>query len=203
MSAERKRGRSSIEDQPTPRAKRVPGGRGVIARRELALLCTAGAMAATGYTMIGLLTPLVALRFGAGPAAVGALVSAGFLLPLVMAVPAGTWADRWGARRMVRVGFLAFAVAALPMAAWPSWTTLIFGFVLANLAHLIYVVGSQALVADSRSRSRPRVGLRLVDDVGRRRAGRGPAGRRVRPRPLRRPGPVSPPWPWSWGWRWR
>jgi len=105
-------------------------------------------MAATGYTMIGLLTPLVALRFGAGPAAVGALVSVGFLLPLVMAVPAGTWADRWGARRMVRVGFLAFAVAALPMTAWPSWTTLIFGFVLANLAHLMYVVGSQALVAE-------------------------------------------------------
>jgi MFS family permease len=124
------------------------GGRGVIARRELALLCTAGAMAATGYTMIGLLTPLVALRFGAGPAVVGALVSVGFLLPLVMAVPAGTWADRWGARRMVRVGFLAFAVAALPMTAWPSWTTLIFGFVLANLAHLMYVVGSQALVAE-------------------------------------------------------
>jgi MFS family permease len=120
----------------------------VIARRELTLLCTAGAMAATGYTMIGLLTPLVALRFGAGPAAVGALVSVGFLLPLVMAVPAGTWADRWGARRMVRVGFLAFALAALPMAVWPSWTTLIFGFVLANLAHLVYVVGSQALVAD-------------------------------------------------------
>ncbi len=120
----------------------------VIVRRELALLCVAGALAATGYTMIGLLTPLVALRLGAGPAAVGALVSAGFLLPLVMAVPAGTWADRWGARRMVRIGFLAFAVAALPMAAWPSWATLIFGFVLANLAHLVYVVGSQALVAD-------------------------------------------------------
>ena len=118
------------------------------ARRDLALLCLAGAMAATGYTMIGLLTPLVALRLGAGPAAVGALVSTGFLLPLVMAVPAGTWADRWGARRMARVGFLAFAAAALPMAAWPSWATLILAFVLANLAHLVYVVGSQALVAD-------------------------------------------------------
>jgi len=120
----------------------------VTARRDLALLCLTGAMAATGYTMIGLLTPLVALRLGAGPAAVGALVSTGFLLPLVMAVPAGTWADRWGARRMARVGFLAFAAAALPMAAWPSWATLILAFVLANLAHLVYVVGSQALVAD-------------------------------------------------------
>lgn len=118
------------------------------ARRDLALLCTAGALAATGYTMIGLLTPLVALRLGAGPAAVGALVSTGFLLPLLMAVPAGTWADRWGARRMARIGFLAFAVAALPMALWPSWSTLILAFVLANLGHLVYVVGSQALVAD-------------------------------------------------------
>lgn len=120
----------------------------VNARRELALLCTAAALAATGYTMIGLLTPLAALRLGAGPAAVGVLVSAGFLLPLVTAVPAGTWADRWGARRMMRIGFLAFAVAALPMAVWPSWATLIFGFLLANLAHLVYVVASQALVAD-------------------------------------------------------
>lgn len=118
------------------------------ARRDLALLCTAGAMAATGYTMIGLLTPLVALRLGAGPAAVGALVSTGFLLPLLLAVPAGTLADRWGARRMVRSGFVAFAVAALPVAWSPSWATLVLAFVLANLAHLVYVVGSQALVAD-------------------------------------------------------
>lgn len=123
-------------------------GAGVIARRELALLCTAGAMAATGYTMLGLLTPLVALRFGAGPAAVGALVSAGFVLPLFLAVPAGTWADRWGARRMVRIGFVTFGAAALPMVLWPSWPTLILGFALANLAHLVYIVGSQALVAD-------------------------------------------------------
>jgi len=143
----------------------------VIARRELALLCAAAAMAATGYTMIGLLTPLVALRLGAGPAAVGALVSAGFLLPLVMAVPAGTWADRWGARRMVRIGFLAFAVAALPMAVWPSWTTLIFGFVLANLAHLVYVVGSQALWPISANPA-PRVSRRTAGGRRRSRSGR-------------------------------
>ncbi len=116
-------------------------------RRELALLCLATAVAVLGYTMLGLLAPLVALRFGAGPVAVGVLVSSGFVLPLVLAVPVGTWVDRWGARRMVRLGFALFAAAALPMALAPAWPTLIVAFVIANVAHLIYIVGCQALVA--------------------------------------------------------
>jgi len=125
-------------------------------RRDLALFGLAAVMAAVGYTMLGLLTPLVALRLGAGPAAVGALVSSGFLLPLVLAVPAGTWVDRWGARRMARIGFLAFAAAALPMVWAPAWPALVFGYVVASLAHLVYIVGSQALVADLAEPGGPR-----------------------------------------------
>ena len=120
----------------------------MIRRRELLLLCGAAAMAATGYTMLNLLTPLVALRLGAGPAAVGALISAGFLLPLFLSLPMGSWADRWGPRRMARLGFLGFALALLPMVVWPSWLTLVIGYIGANLGHLAYIVGSQALVAD-------------------------------------------------------
>jgi MFS family permease len=117
-------------------------------RRDLTLLCLAGISAALGYTTLGLLAPLVALRFGAGPAAVGALISAGFVLPLLLAVPAGAWADRWGARRAARLGFLAFAASTLPMALAPGWATLIVAYVVASLAHLVYIVGSQALVAE-------------------------------------------------------
>ena len=120
----------------------------VTPRRELLLLCLATVAAVLGYTMLGLLTPLVALRFGAGPALVGALVSAGFVLPLVLAVPAGSWVDRWGPRRMARLGFAAFALASLPMALAPSWPSLIVAYVVATLAHLIYVVAMQAMVAE-------------------------------------------------------
>jgi MFS family permease len=119
----------------------------ILLRRDLALLCLATALAALGYTMLGLMGPLVALRFGAGPAGVGALVSAGFLLPLVLAVPIGAVVDRWGPRRLARLGFVAFGLAALPMVWAPSWPALIAAFVVANLAHLVYIVGSQALVA--------------------------------------------------------
>lgn len=70
----------------------------MIRHRDLLLLCLATAMAALGYTMLSLLAPLVALRFGAGPAGVGALVSAGFVPPLLLAVPVGAVVDRWGAR---------------------------------------------------------------------------------------------------------
>jgi len=104
-------------------------------------------MAALGYTMLSLLAPLVALRFGAGPAGVGALVSAGFVLPLLLAVPVGAFVDRWGARRMARLGYVGFGLAALPMVWAPSWPTLVAAFVVANLAHLVYIVGAQALVA--------------------------------------------------------
>jgi MFS family permease len=128
----------------------------VTQRRDLALLCFAGITAALGYTMLALLAPLVALRFGAGPAAVGLLISSGFVLPLLLAVPAGAWVDRWGARRMARIGFLGFAAAALPMALAPGWTTLIVAYVVASLAHLVYIVASQALVADLGAAGRAR-----------------------------------------------
>lgn len=119
----------------------------ILLRRDLALLCLATALAAAGYTMLSLMGPLVALRLGAGPAGVGALVSAGFLLPLIFAVPVGAVVDRFGPRRLARLGFLAFGLAALPMAWAPSWPALIVAFVVANLAQLVYIVGSQALVA--------------------------------------------------------
>ena len=133
---------TNVVDVVTERA--ASGG---VQRRELALLCLATAVAVLGYTMLGLLTPLVALRFGAGPAAVGILVSSGFVLPLVLAVPVGTWVDRWGARRMVRLGFVLFGAAVVPMATAPGWPALIIAFAIANLAHLVYIVGCQALVA--------------------------------------------------------
>lgn len=132
----------------TARANLLLGGAWVIQRRDLLLLCGAGLMASAGYTMLGLLTPLVALRLGAGPTLVGAVIAAGFLLPLFFSVPMGSWADRWGSRRMARFGFALFGLALLPMVFAPSWTTLIVGYVLANLGHLAYIVGSQALVGD-------------------------------------------------------
>jgi MFS family permease len=120
----------------------------VTPRRDLLLLCASAALTGLGTTILALLTPLVALREGAGPAAVGALTAAGFALPLLLAAPAGAWVDRFGARRLLRGGMAAFVIASLPLIALPfAWWTLIAAFVAANAAQLFIVVASQALLA--------------------------------------------------------
>jgi MFS family permease len=116
-------------------------------RRDLALVCLSGGVAAIGATMLGLLVPLVALRFGATPAGIGLLIASAYVLPLGLAMPMGAMVDRWGARRVMRFGLATSAFATLPMALAPSLTTLVVAHVAGSLSHLLCIVGSQALIA--------------------------------------------------------
>lgn len=119
----------------------------MIIRRDLLLVCLSSGVAAVGATMLILLVPLVALRFGAGPTGIGLLVASAYILPLGLAIPMGALVDRWGARRIMRFGFVAFAATMLPMALAPSLTTLVIAHVAGGLSHLLYVVSSQTLIA--------------------------------------------------------
>ncbi len=116
-------------------------------RRDLTLLCVASATAMVGWSMVLLLVPLLALRFGASPTGVGALIAAGSIVPLVLAVPTGTFVDRWGARRVVLLGFAGSFAAMVPMAIEPSLAWLVVAYVLGNAVQNAYFIGAQALVA--------------------------------------------------------
>jgi MFS family permease len=126
------------------------------ARRDLMLLAAASAVAMVGWSMLMLLVPLLALRFGTGAGGLGAIVAAASLLPLVSAVPIGTYVDRWGARRVAVVGFFGSTLALLPMAVAPSLLWLIVAFVVGSALQNAFIIGAQALIAALGSAGRSR-----------------------------------------------
>jgi MFS family permease len=117
------------------------------ARRDLTLLAAASAVATVGWSMLTLLVPLLALRFGTGAGGLGLIVAGASLLPLVSAVPIGTYVDRWGARRVALVGFLGTTLALLPMAVAPSLLWLVVAFVVGSALQNAFIIGAQALIA--------------------------------------------------------
>ena len=116
-------------------------------RRDLNLLSAASAVAIAGWSMLTLLLPLLALRFGAGAGGIGVLVAAAGVLPLVLAVPIGTTVDRWGARRVMLLGFAGTTLALLPMVVQPSLTWLVVAFVVGSALQNGFIIGAQALIA--------------------------------------------------------
>ena len=127
-------------------ARRV-AGRPVNARRDLNLVSAASAAAIVGWSMLTLLLPLLALRFGVGAGGIGLLVAGAAVLPLLLAVPIGTAVDRWGARRIMALSFAGTAVALLPMVVQPSLTWLVVAFVIGSALQNGFIIGAQALIA--------------------------------------------------------
>jgi MFS family permease len=138
-------------DDPTE-----PSGGRADARRDLYLLAAASAVAMVGWSMLTLLVPLLALRFGTGAAGLGLRVAGASLLPLIAAVPIGTYVDRWGARGVAVVGFLGSTLALLPMAVAPSLVWLVVAFVVGSALQNAFIIGAQALIASLGAAGRSR-----------------------------------------------
>jgi len=126
------------------------------ARHDLNLLSAASAVAIAGWSMLTLLLPLLALRFGAGVGGIGLLVAAAGLLPLFLAVPIGTSVDRWGARRVMLLGFAGTTLALLPMVVVPSLVWLVVAFVVGSALQNGFIIGAQALIASLGAEGRSR-----------------------------------------------
>jgi len=128
----------------------------VNARRDLNLVSAASASAIVGWSMLTLLLPLLALRFGIGAGGIGLLVAAAAVLPLLLAVPIGTAVDRWGARRIMALSFAGTTVALLPMVVQPSLTWLVLAFVVGSALQNGFIIGAQALIATLGAEGRSR-----------------------------------------------
>lgn len=115
--------------------------------RDLAWLCAIGAFVAIAQSMTLPLVALYAQRLGAAPGAIGLVLGAGFVLPVLTAISVGTWVDRVGARRMILAGAIGLAVApVLPVLA-PSLAALALLQIVSGVAHLSGVVAAQSYVA--------------------------------------------------------
>ena len=63
---------------------------------------------------------LAALKWGATPALVGALMALYALLPMLLGLAAGRWVDRIGARRPMLLGTAFLGLGVAVSAAWPA-----------------------------------------------------------------------------------
>jgi len=89
---------------------------------------------------------LYALELGAGAATVGVLAALFAAFPLLLAVPAGQLADRFGVRAPIVAGTLIMAAGlALPLAL-PGLTTLLLCPALVGLGHVFFHVSVHSLV---------------------------------------------------------
>lgn len=84
----------------------------------------------------------------------GALGATFAVVPLLLAVPSGLAADRWGERRVMITGGVLVVAAAAAFVLTRSVWGLLLASVLLGTGHLFSVIGQQALVANRTPRSR-------------------------------------------------
>lgn len=90
-----------------------------------------------------------ALDLGAGNSELGLLAASFSIVPLLLAFSLGRRADLFGPARLVRIGALALALGAGLAIAVDSVAVLVLASALLGLAHLMGMIGQQAVVAGS------------------------------------------------------
>ncbi|MDP2873247.1 MAG: MFS transporter [Bacillota bacterium] len=91
---------------------------------------------------------LLAGQLGANEMMLGALTSVFYLLPLIIALPAGMLTDRWGARRLAAAGSASLVLGNVLYAVATNFLALAAARVLCGLAQIVVLVAVQARVAN-------------------------------------------------------
>lgn len=116
--------------------------------RKLWVISTMVGLTFLGTTMLVPLTPLLALKLGAGPMGVGFIVSAAFILPLFCAMPIGALVDSRGTRGMLLWGCFMTGVGPMAVALAPSFLTLLAAQLIVGMGHLMVIVAAQTFVGN-------------------------------------------------------
>lgn len=127
------------------------GGGPSAARRTWAALVLLGLGV---HTVVGLARPMAsyrALELGVSPGLLGVVGGAYALLPVLVALPAGRWADRGGGSLVAGGGVVVVAGAASWLPFVGDLPALLSAMALLGLGHLLGLVGLQALIAQGRT----------------------------------------------------
>jgi MFS family permease len=136
---------------PDRRAQRDVVSIGLILRHRAVAACAAAVVA--GSATISMLEPVLALhlqsRIGVGPARVGLVFGAAAVATAILHPVFGHVADRWGGRRVTRLGLLATALV-LPIAgtAWSFESTLVL-YVVQAAAMALVITPSLTYMAEA------------------------------------------------------
>lgn len=100
-----------------------------------------------GHMMLAPLAPLYSVALGASPAVIGLVIAAAFVLPLFIAIPAGSLVDRYGPRRILLMGTLLVGLSPFLVPLFPGFASLGLLQVFGGLGQLLAVVAAQSYVA--------------------------------------------------------
>jgi predicted MFS family arabinose efflux permease len=101
----------------------------------LALITAAQTMANVGPLGIPSIAPLIREDLGLSVAQAGSFLSAYYIGPIVMSLPAGWMADRWGVRQAMILGQAMVALGLLAASAAPSFVVLVFILMVAGVGY--------------------------------------------------------------------
>jgi len=113
------------------------------------------------------LVSLFALELGSGPTTLGVIIALYSLCPMLLALHAGKWSDRFGVRWPLLLGSLGMVLSLLLPGLLPSMPALFLSALLIGAAHVFYNVSVQNLVgllstADTRTRNFSNLSLMLA-----------------------------------------
>jgi MFS family permease len=117
--------------------------------RSYMLLCSIGVFCFLSYNLVRMpVLSLFAQSLGAGPEAIGMIVSASTLTGVVLKLPSGALSDIYGRRMLLRVGVLAFGIPPFFYPFITDTTTLTALRFLHGLATAIFAPSALATVAE-------------------------------------------------------
>ncbi|XKH00393.1 MFS transporter [Marinobacter nauticus] len=118
------------------------------AARNFLVVCVSLTFCFVVYSMLLVAVPVYGLQLGASPVALGAILSAQYLLPLLLAIPLGGVVTRYGGRSTLIAGAALMVVGLLSVHFWYGYAGLVLGQLLIGLAHLQMVLSAQTIISN-------------------------------------------------------
>lgn len=117
------------------------------AAQDLAVVTAALTLAMLANTMLLLTVPLMALDLQISPSLTGLIISAPYILPLVLAIPISGYVERIGFKKTILGGSLGMAIGPVISMAFPNLFSLLVTQLIAGMSNFILVIAAQALIS--------------------------------------------------------
>lgn len=114
--------------------------------KAFACICLSLGTAFVVQTMLLVAVPLAAIELGATPLMLGLIVSAPYILPLLLALPFGSLVSRLGSPRTLQMGAVAMVIGTGLLAVVPGFKGLIAGQLVIGLAQLLMIISAQTAI---------------------------------------------------------
>ncbi len=111
---------------------------------QLKFLSSLGFLHFVSWHCVAPYVPLVAKGYGAGPAAVGMMMAAYALLPVVISIPTGVACDLVGHRRILIGSCLGTAVAAFSLLLSRSILAVTIALMVSGLFQILFAIAAQS-----------------------------------------------------------